>query len=410
MRSWRADSFGSAWILLLLMLTAPVTAMAQDDDALTEDELFERPDEEEERNTPEQTGQRRVRRVEEQPLEQMSSEEARAAGFVFGDARQESSRTSAAFLAATAGLFAHGIGHWYLEEKRTAGILLATQGASVVLMSSALAWEWFSEGSTASKIYSRPAFYAGLGLFGLSYLLDVIGTMQSGEIGVPNNTRPTKGISLEAHYRYLNLEAYGAETLQLLTAGTVFDLGWGYAGVRTDQDVYLDTAVYGGKLGARPWRGPGRHTFAFVEADGEWLGYSGAGRFARIGGELRAGISLGLGNWISQLRHVAVGVGAGYGQHWYQLPSEEETKLTTSVATGYVPFEMFMHFNLTEQLNARMAYEHREGGFLATSPAGLAVASAEFLYQSSDALDLVVRGEFGGGVGVSGGLRVWFWK
>jgi hypothetical protein len=411
---------------LFLLLSAPVPALAQgegapieedgrieeeaDDDELDEDELFERPANSQERDAPEQVGRRRVRRLDEQPLEQMDREDAQAAGFVFGDAQQESSRTSATFLAATAGLFAHGVGHWYLDEKRTAGILLAAQGASVMLMSSALAWQWLSDDSTASQVYSRPALYAGVGLFGLSYLLDVIGTMQSGEVGVPINSRRERGISLEAHYRYLNLESFGADTLQLLSAGTLFDLGWGYVGIRTDQDVYLDTSVYGGTLGGRPWRGPGRHTFVYVEADGEWLGYSGVGRFNRAGGELTAGMSLGLGNWISQLRHVAVGAAIGYGHHWYSLPVADDAEFAAGVSAGYVPFEMFVHFNLTEQLSARAAYEHREGAFLETSPAGLAVASIEFLYQSTDALDLVVRGEFGGGVGLSGGLRVWFWK
>jgi hypothetical protein len=409
-----------AWVLLLsapglVMGQEPVTqdgAVTQEKsaDTIDEEELFERPDDEQEQTSTEQVGKRRVRRVEEQPLEQMDREQAQAAGFVFGDDQKESSRTSATFLAATAGLFAHGVGHWYIDEKRTAVILLAAQGASVALMSSALAWEWLSDGSTASRVYAGPALYAGLGLFGLSYLLDVIGTTQSTEVGVVASTRRTRGVSLEAHYRHLDLEAYGSDSLQLLAGGTTFDLGWGYIGARTDQDVYLDTAVYGGTLGARPWRGQGRHTFAFVEADGEWMGYDGVGRFSRLGGELIAGVSVGLGNWISQLRHVAVGVSAGYGHHWYELPDVDALGLATGVSAGYVPFEMFMHLNLTEDLNARAGYEHREGAFLQTSPAGLAVASLEFLYQSSDALDLVVRGEFGGGIGLSGGLRVWFWE
>ncbi|QDG54301.1 hypothetical protein FIV42_27210 [Persicimonas caeni] len=373
-----------------------------------EEELFEKPEAEEEASSREQAGQRQVRRLEEKPLQQMSVDDARAAGFVFGDPAEESSRTSATFLAATAGLLAHGVGHFYLDETNTAGMLLAAEGASIVLMASAVLWPWLSDGSTASKMYARPALYAGVGLFGLSYLLDVVGTMQSADIGLPANTRQTRGFSIEATYRHLSLEGFGDQTLQLLTAGSTADLGWGYVGARTDQDVYLDTSVYGLTLGGRPWRGPGRHTFAFVEVDGEWLSFGGIGRFRRLGGQARVGVSFGLGNWISQLRHVAVGTAIGYGHHWYRFPTAQGTDMSFATSAGYVPFEMFMHLNLTERLNAKAAYEHREGDFLQTNPAGLAVASVEFLYQSTDLLQLVVRGEVGGGLGLVGGLRVSF--
>lgn len=378
--------------------------------AFDEEELFERPQVEQETAAPQQSGARRVQRVEEKPLEQMSVNEAQAAGFVFGDPAEESSRTSATFLAATAGFLAHGAGHFYLNENRTAGILLAAEGVSLVLISSAFVWPWLSDGSTASKMYARPALYAGVGLFGLSYLLDVVGTMQNTDIGLPQNTRRHRGVSVEANYSYLSLEGFGADTLQLMTAGSTVDLGWGYIGARTDQDVYLDTSAYGLRLGARPWRGPGQQTFAFVEADGEWLSYSGVGRFARLGAQGRAGVSMGLGNWISQLRHVAVGASVGYGHQWYRLPQADSPNMGFALSSGYIPFEMFMHLNLTERLNARAAYEHRDGDFLQSNAPGLAVGSLEFLYQSTDRLDLVVRGEYGGGLAFSGGLRVWFWE
>lgn len=392
----------------------PASSWAQDESReqreLSEDELFEPRESETERSTRERGGEREVERVDEKPLELMTREEAAAAGFVFGDTQEESSRTSATFLAATAGLLAHGVGHWMLDEKRTATVLLAAEGASVALMSSALLWRWLGDDSTASRVYSGPALYLGVGLFGLSYLLDVVGTIQNPELGMPDNTRQHRGISIEAHYAYLQLEGYPSENLQLLTAGSTVDLGWGYLGARTDQDVYLDTAVYGLEVGWRPWRGAGRHNFVFVEADGELFQFSGAGTFSRLSAEARVGLSVDLGNWISRLRNIAVGASTGYGSHWYALPVQGQSALEYGLHTGYVPFELFTHFNLTDRLNARVAYEHREGDFLQSAPAGLAVTSLEFLYQSSDILDLVVRGELGGGLGVTGGLRLWFWE
>lgn len=378
-------------------------------DRADEDALFEKPEQEAEQESSENITRRRLQRIEEQPLEQMSEEQARQSGFVFGDPNEESSRTSAAFLAATAGLLAHGVGHWYVDERRTAAILLGMEGAGLALMGSALAWQGLADDSPASQIYARPAMYAGLGLFGLSYLLDIIGTVQTTEIGLPVNTRRTRGISVEANYRYIDMQGYPTKTLQLLTAGSTVDLGWGYVGARTDQDVYLETSVYGLTLGSRPWRGPGRHTYLFVEGDGEWFNFSGTGRFQRLGAQMRAGVSLELGNWISQLRHVAVGAAAGYGYHWLWLPGAD-SQMSQAASVSYVPFEMFVHFNLTERLNARVAYEHQNGEFLQSTPPNWAVTSVEVLYRSTDILDLVVRGELGGGFGVTGGLRVWFWE
>lgn len=401
----------AACALALQLICAPLAAQEnQDVDELDESELFELPEDEVEQRSGDDDGERRQRRIDGKPLSQMNREEARASGFVFGAERDESTRTSATFLAATAGVLAHGVGHWYLDERRTAGMLMAAQGVSIGLIGSAFLWEGLSDGSPASRVYAGPAIYAGLGLFGLSYLLDVIGTIHNTDIGVAPNTRRTRGISAGAEYSYFELDGYGTETLQVLTADTRFDLGWGYLGARTDQDVYLDTSIYGATLGARPWRGPGEHTFAFVEADGEFFRYRGSGGFQRLAARGRAGVSLGLGSWISQLRNLAVGMSAGFGRHWYALPVDGGGGFEQALSRSYVPLEMFLHFNLTEGLNARAGWEHGDGEFLQSAPAGLGVASLEFLYRSADRLDLVVRAEAGGGVGVSGGLRVWFWE
>lgn len=380
-----------------------------DDGGDNEDALFAKPETRAEHEATESVGQRRLQHVDETPLEQMGRKDARQAGFVFGNSEEESSRTSATFLAATAGLFAHGIGHWYIDERRTAEILVSVEAASVGLMGSALLWRYLSDDSPASVIYARPAMYAGLGLFGLSYLLDVIGTMQNADIGMPPNTRRTQGISVQATYNYLTVEGYPSKTLQVLTAGSRVDLGWGYVGLRTDQDVFLDTSIYGLTLGSRPWRGPGRHTFVFADIDTEYFNFSGQGRFQRVGGQARVGVSLGLGNWISQLRNVAVGAAVGYGHNWYALPTKPNASLGLAVSSGYIPLETFVHFNLTDKLNVRLAYEHRAGELLQTTPAGLGVASAQFQYQSADMLDLVLGAQLGGGLGITGGLRVWLW-
>lgn len=375
-----------------------------------EDKLFETREVRESQDAQAKEGQGKLRDVDEKPLDEMSNDEARQAGFVFGDQQEQESRASAVFFAATAGLLVHGAGHWYVEEPKTAVYLLIAEGVSAGLMGSAFLWKWLSNDSPASQVYAGPALYTGLGLFAMSYILDVVGTAQNSKIGMAANTRRTQGISLEADYYYLDLDELSMESLQFLSAGVNLDFDRFYVGGRTDQDISLETSIYGATLGGRPWRGPLPHDYAFVEADGEWLNFGGIGGFRRLSGQVRAGISLELGHWVSQLRRVAVGASIGYGQHWYALPVPTGPELENAVSVSYIPVETFVHFNLTEKLNARLGYEYRQGDFLQTARPGLGLASLEFLYQSTDRLDLILRGRLSGGFSLSGGLRLWVWE
>jgi len=374
---------------------------------LDEDALFETREvrESQQAEAREQAGE--VREVDEKPLDEMSVEEAKQAGFIFGDQKLEESRATAIFLAATAGLLIHGAGHWYVDEPNTALYLLIAEGVSLGLIGSAFLWQWLSDDSPASQVYAGPALYAGLGLFAMSYILDLIGTAQ---LGVLENTRRTHGIAVEADYHYLDLEELPSGSLQMLSASTTFDFGALYFGGRTDQDISFETALYGVTIGGRPWRGPFSHDFVFAEADGEWLNFDGIGRFRRLSGQVRAGVSFELGHWLSQLRRVAVGASIGYGRHWYAFPVPTSQDLETAISVSYIPVETFLHVNLTERLNARVAYEYRQGDFIQTARPGLGLASLELLYRSTNRLDLVLRGRLSGGFSLSGGLRLWLWE
>lgn len=378
-------------------------------DSFDEDALFRPRDTRDHESAGEQETQRQSQREDDTPINEMTLEQAREAGFIFGSPVEEESRAAATFVAATAGVLVHGAGHWYADEPRTALILLVAEGVSVALVGSALLWRWASDGSAASEVFLRPALNLGVGIFALSYFLDVIGTAQGVELGMPLNSRRTRGIHLQADYHYLNLDGYSTETLQLLSAGSVLDLEWGYVGARTDQDVSLNTALYGVTLGGRPWR-RGAQDYLFVEVDGEWLQFSGLGRFRRLSGEARVGVSLGLGHWISHLRDVAVGASLGFGQHWYAFPDAPSADLSQALVVWHIPVETFLHFNATERLHTRLAYTYRQGEFLQTTQSGLGVASLEFVYRSASRIDLVLRARAGGGVELSGGLRLWLWE
>lgn len=375
-----------------------------------EDKLFETRNIRDSQEAEGRERQGEVREVDEKPLDEMNREEAKQAGFIFGNQAEEESRAAAIFLAATAGLLVHGAGHWYVDETNTALYLLVAEGVSVGLIGSAFLWRWLSDDSPASQVYAGPALYAGLGLFAISYILDVVGTAQNSQIGRAENTRRTHGISVEADYHYLGLDELSTGSLQMLSAGTTLDFGPFYMRGRTDQDISLETSIYGATFGGRPWRGPFSHDYVFVEGDGEWLNYGGIGGFRRLSGQVRAGVSFELGHWVSQLRRVAIGASIGYGRHWYAFPVPSSPDLEHALSVGYIPVETFLHFNLTERLNARLAYEYRQGDLLQTARPGLGLASLEFLYRSTNRLDLVLRGRLSGGFSLSGGLRMWVWE
>ena len=378
-----------------------------EDETFSEEELFEGEEEETRRAEDPDTYQRR--RVDEKPLESMTLEEAREAGFVFGSDEEEESRTSATLMAATAGLVVHGAGHWHMKESRTAGILLATELTGLALAGSALTWQALSDGSPASRVFAGPAVFAGSGLFAVSYLADIMGTVQSVELGLPQNDGRLRGVSGHAEYSFLRLDGYPGSTLQLLTVGATADLGFGYLEAETAQDVYLDTSRYGADLGWRFWRGPGRHNFVFVEVEGDALQFRGVGPFTRFGLVAELGLSFDVGQLISQLRHLVVGSSIGWGRHWYQLPDAEE-ELGGAYHSDFIPFEMFMSLNLNDQLNARLSYKRRDGAFLQSDSRLLGMAGAELTFRTGSAADLILRAEAGGGYALSTGLRVWFWE
>ncbi|MFW5967863.1 MAG: hypothetical protein ACOCV2_10110 [Persicimonas sp.] len=384
------------------------TAHAQQSDE--EESLFELPEEEEENNGEEEEDAERVERDEEKSLDEMTREEAIEAGFVFGEEDEDDSRNASIFLAATAGLFAHGVGHWSIEERDTAVFLFGMQGASLALVGGALGWQALSEDSPSSRSYTSTALVAGGGLFGLSYLLDVLGTTYDTDLGFPSNRRRTRGIALGTNYTFHDLEGYETDSLQMLGAEAIVDMGWGYVRARTDHDVQLETSGYGGTLGTRFGQGPNPHSYLFAEVEGEMLGYSQAGRFRRLGGQALVGLSVGLGDWFGHLRQVAAGASVGAAARRYALPVGEGDDFEASSWTSHIPVETFIHLNLSERLNARAAYANREGSLIQSGPRGVGVGSLQLQYESGRNLDLVLGAEAGGGLALSAGLRLWLWE
>ncbi|MFU8803077.1 MAG: hypothetical protein ACNA8W_04630 [Bradymonadaceae bacterium] len=207
---------------------------------------------------------------ERKSLTVMTREELSEDGFVFGDDLGRGSRARAIVLAATAGLVVHGVGHWYVNDRQTALVLMGMQGLSMAMLGTALGgYLWGQDNAWGSSRVISPLILVGGGLFVLSYLIDVVGTIYSDELGLPENTHRTRGISVVARYTYIKPDHV---FLRHFLLGEVrLDLGRFYGATRTLQEVGLDLSTYGATVGWRPWQGTLPLTHVFMEVDSDYL-------------------------------------------------------------------------------------------------------------------------------------------
>lgn len=371
-----------------------------------EESLFEIEAAPDERGETSGDGEEQRRRRSEVPLSEMSKAEARDSGFTFGDEERAARRTSSVLLAATAGTALHGIGHWYADDGRTATFLGGAEGISLALAGTGLT-TWFLEGDTAvgSAVASK-TFHLGAGLFGLSYLLDLVGTIRSGTFSGADGSEDLRGIDIEAEYRYLQARGYPLN--HHFRGGISFDLGRVFGRASTEQEFALDGSSYGTELGVRWLRGARPQTFAYAVADVDFLDFRGTGGFERWRGDLRLGASMDLGVVSPHLEGVALGAEAGYGRSWYTL--EVPSSVTGArLQTGYLPVEVYSSFDLSDRVHSRVAYEQAAGRRLQATRRLGGVGVVDLVYDSTDLFDLEIGAEFGGGFALSGGFLIHVW-
>ncbi|MBA2663723.1 MAG: hypothetical protein H0U74_15660 [Bradymonadaceae bacterium] len=338
------------------------------------------------------------------PLSQFSRQDLLAAGFVFDDASQAQSRALGTLLASTAGLALRGIGHWYIDDQRTAIILLATQGTAALLVGSALAARHWGD----SPAFAAPMLYLGSGLFLLSYFVDVLGTAYSDELGLPPNSFANRTLGISTRYNFIDSRSH--EILHVLSAEVIADLGRVYARAQTAQEIALEMSLYGGTLGWRPWRGASPMTAAMLEVNASFAQWRSAADYERLDLGAHVGGSLDLGDVFHHLDNFALGFSVGLGQRFYGLTGNgQQDQRKWSRSLSYLPMELFAHLNLTDSLNARFAYSRSKSHFLQTTQDVIGVSSLEFVYSSTNRLDLALRGELGSGFGISAALTLWLW-
>lgn len=357
------------------------------------------------------------RQSERISLESLTREELIEQGFVFQDSEESRSRARAIVMAATAGVAVHGIGHWYVGDQQTALVLMGMQGLGMGLLGTALGgYVWGGDSLWGSPNLISPLILVGSGLFVLSYFIDVVGTLYSDEMGLPNNTYRTRGLSVNTRYVYIKPEQTFLR--HLLIGELRLDLGRFYFAPRTLQDVGLDLASYGLALGWRPWQGNLPMTHIFVEADTDFLTQRVPPEYARLDTTGLVGFSFDLGELSPHLEAMAVGMSIGLGQRFYRFSSSDEEGLDESAETRdewtraslQLPLEIFTHVNLSESFNLRVSMVRQRGNFLQTTQQRVAIPVFEITYRSTPRLDLVFRAEYGDGFALSGGLMMWAWE
>lgn len=375
--------------------------------SMDESELFEVGEERDEEEGESRDGGPSRRRGGE-PLHRLSKDEAEQAGFKFGEEETEVEQTAGILAAATSGLVVHGIGHWYLERPRAARLLAGIEGASVLLAGSGLA-VWALEGDTAAgSAYAGAAFPLGAGLFGASYAIDLVGTLNGNDRAIPANRRTLRRIDVIAGYRYTTGDAVVAR--HALDTAVEFDVDRFTARGSTLVGLRLDTRRHGGSVGWRLLRGASRLTHLGVEARGHYLRFDGVGRFQRWSGDVRLGGFLDLGAIAPSLSEIALGGAVGMGHQWTWLPAGPRRSLALATRGFYVPVEVVTHFNVVDRLHAELAYRRVPDRLLQRTRRLAGVGELELTYSSSPVLDFFTTVEVGGGVSVGAGVSFRLWR
>lgn len=357
----------------------------------------------------------RLDRSLESPIKSMSDAQLAEAGFVFGDSEDSRVRSTATLLALSAGLLGHGVGHWYMGDRRTAILLGSMEAAGILIfLSSGIAPMLYGADFGASSA-SRHLLLLGGGFFSASYVLDVVGTIQGADpLLFSNPADAARKVSGALKYGYLELNELPLRNV--MRADLELDGGLLYARGRTMQDVGLTVSTYGGLLGVRPWRLEGvPGTRVEIEADVDYLQWRQRGRFERLSVVGMLGGSLDLGLLSKSLQRVVLGLKSGYMYQWYAFPDPtrydplgaEPDPQEWTQGLGGLPFSLWVQFDLSRRTRVRMDYSRRDGEFLHDNSPVFGVPGVQLNYRSTANLDIEVRAEYGSGVGLWGGLRVW---
>jgi len=331
---------------------------------------------------------------EESDLTIRSHAELQEAGFVFGADANLTTSSTATLVALIAGIPIHGIGHFWIDDKRTATALLVSEGISIVAMLASGGYIILDGYSGTMSGVAASVFELGLSTFVMGYLLDVIGTVQGSDREFTLNTRNSPGLHAEISYGFLSTSQI--PTRHLLKADLGLNTESFFAGAEGTSDIDTDSIDARLRIGARLLRQQPQ-TFLLVEALGDVHTFRETGAFWRTGLEGRVGGSLDLGTFFTQLNQVALGFWVGMGRHFFRF--DEAFALDFKDGTNYLGHQVYMHFNATDNLNIMVSHGRHPAWYIGPMNNLVGATDLEVLYRTNFGR-LRIGTTLGNGVGI----------
>ena len=341
-----------------------------------------------------------------QTLETMGRSELEEEGFVFEEMLTQRDRAHATIFALTAGAVVPGAGHWHLDDRSTALTLVAVDVTALTMIATGVGLAVRPTGQPVVDNRRHDLWYLGAGLLGTSWLVDIFGTAFRDDLGVPTSTRRQRGVGADLYYQFYrpdNLSMRHVAVADITARSRHLEVG-----AHIGQELGLGMSEY--RLEGRwyPLMGASSETRLGVGIDGGYRQYRLDDPFRRIDGSVQLHTSLNLGRIAGHLDAMTAGMSVGLALRSHRHLREDGRWEQFDSGQWRVPAELFLALNLTDQLRLRTGFERATGHWLEQRRSRIGIPTATLTYRSTDQLDLRFFAALGDGLGLGGGLRMWF--
>lgn len=397
-------------ILGVLLVVLPQAVLAEEFSAFSEES--EESEEEAARGSTESRsqgeGDQRFSRSEATPRRDLigfSREELQEAGFLFEDTTRDQQRANATLFALLAGPIVHGAGHWQLDDRRTALFLLTMEVVGLSLIGAGTALALNPTGMPAFDERRRELWFIGVSTLGLSWMIDIFGTAYRDDLGIPRSSARNIGWGGGLGYEYWRPRDLSLRHLTTATLGMKGE-ALQIEG-RTSQELGYGMSDYEMKGGWTFLRGTDSLTSLGVELSGRYVQYRLDDPFERFDTTFQVRGSFNLGRFFAHLDQFKAGAAFGVGVRGYRFLQLDDQMGALIYGGWYLPFQVFLGLNLTNQLRMDLSFSRWQGDWLERSRNRLGIPQLGLTYRSTDRLDLEFFLAFGDGVSLGAGLKFW---